>query len=364
MAARLKPWLSRGTACHFLLIFILFPVSSPLSIQRPWWHTSSAPTQLDSNPGHAAPGKQCHKDFQGKISLEANALAWSIYTLRGSQGSSAFLRKCRRPPAGAAALPSFVLRKLIHTGQALSGKGASEDENSKDWIHEGDIVIIGGQRFQRKNGRFSNLDVSPQEIEYNVQIELASIREGAAAPEEDERFEDDDFEKDPAQSLEDVSMSRGRGDDGSSAGTPKDESDQVPGTSPSLAVKEPNLDAQGEIGTSFFVCGFIRHLTRRACCCIPADLSDMVGGLYNTEEEEMLFRHLEVPTDPVRAQKIARAVDPCMASCFDECTCTCTSTLMHRRHRYRVMIKTKGACRLFLPWLGEFQLHESRTLGR
>jgi hypothetical protein len=33
----------------------------------------------------------------------------------------------------------------------------------------------------------------------------------------------------------------------------------------------------------------------------------------------MLFRHLTIPTDPVRTQYTARAADPCMASQMGEC---------------------------------------------
>jgi hypothetical protein len=234
MKPRLKPWPLAITACHFVLLSILFPVSSPLSLQRPCWHASSAQLQTDS--WHVPSGKRYHKDSERKLSLEFSALAWQTCTFRGSQTPSAFLRKCRRP-----ALPSFAFRRVTHkNSHAPFGKGASEEDNSKDWIHEGDIVIIGGQRFQRKNGRFSNLDVSSQEIEYNVQIELASIREGVASPEEDERFEDDDFEKDPTESLDETSMSQG------STETQKDKSNHDLATFPSYAGKEPTLDEQGE----------------------------------------------------------------------------------------------------------------------
>jgi hypothetical protein len=80
----------------------------------------------------------------------------------------------------------------------LFAKSQNQDEKpSSDWVHDGDIVVIGGQRFQRKQGGFTNLEVSSQEIEFNVQVELASMREGVVGPQDDERFEDEEFEHDP-----------------------------------------------------------------------------------------------------------------------------------------------------------------------
>ena len=122
----------------------------------------------------------------------------------------------------------------------MFSKDQNQDDKPEDWVDEGDVVVIGGQRFQRKSGGFTNMEVSPQEIEYNVQVELASLREGLHIPQDDDRFEDDEFEPEPAAAQASADTDPGRvGAQNSELTSETDAPLVIPGTafsSPSQAV--------------------------------------------------------------------------------------------------------------------------------